>query len=111
MAHDNELTLTDTVFPKFYGLIKLHKNTIALRPIVSTINSPVSKISGILCFVLQQSCPLPKSNVLNSIELKNELKNLFIPDNFFILSLDVTSLFTNITEKLVINSLDRRRLC
>ena len=103
VANDNELTLTDTVYPKFYGLMKLRKNVIALTPKVSTINSTVSKMSGILCSVLQQSCPLPKYNVLNRIELKNELKNLFIPDDYVMLSLDVTSSFTNITGKLVIN--------
>ena len=38
--HNNQLTLTDTVFAKCYGLPKIHKENASLRPIISLVNSP-----------------------------------------------------------------------
>ena len=48
------------------------------------------------------------SHINNSFELKEKLKNITITDEYSLLSLDVTSLFTNISCELVLDSLDRR---
>ena len=50
----------------------------------------------------------PSSHINNSFELKGKLKNITITDEHSLLSLDVTSLFTNISCELVLGSLDRR---
>ena len=48
----------------------------------------------------------PKSDIDNSFALKKKLNNIFIPDEFVLLSLDVNSLLTNVSEKLVLNSIN-----
>ena len=50
----------------------------------------------------------PQSHIDNSYALIKKLKNIEIPDDYILLSLDVTSLFTNITLEAVLNSLERR---
>ena len=47
--HKNTFTLTETVLPKSYGLVKTHKICLPLRPIVSTVNSPTYFLSKLLC--------------------------------------------------------------
>ena len=74
-----------------------------MRPIVSTVNSPLSFIAHHICTLIQKYCPLPASNVPNSLSLIKKLKDIVIPDNFVLLSLDVISLFTNVTIELVCN--------
>ena len=105
---DFDLTFTNTTLSRFYGSPKLHKNNIPFRPIVSTINSPVSFIAHEICNVIQKCCPLPASNIPNSLTLITKLQDIIIPDNYVLLSLDVISLFTNVTMDLVLESLYRR---
>ncbi|XP_014235378.1 uncharacterized protein LOC106658073 [Trichogramma pretiosum] len=50
----------------------------------------------------------PKSHVNNSSELKKKLELIQVPPDFILMSLDVTSLFTNIPLRLVLDSLDKR---
>ena len=94
---DINLTQTDTVLPKFYGLLKTHKFNNPLRPIVSLIGSPSYRIAKILSNVLTKGLPLPKSNVKNSFEMKSCLKNIKIPSGHSLISIDALSLFSNIT--------------
>jgi len=44
----------------------------------------------------------------NSFDLMEKLKNMFISDNHILISLDVTSLFTNIPLDLAIESIEKR---
>ena len=53
-------------------------------------------------------CLYPKSDINNSFELKDNLKDIILDDDHFILSFDVSFLFTNISCNLVLDSLDRR---
>ena len=43
---------SDGLCPRFYGLPKIHKPGIPLRPIVSFVNSPTYAISGYLARIL-----------------------------------------------------------
>ena len=43
---------SDGLCPRFYGLPKIHKLGIPLRPIVSLVNSPTCAISGYLARIL-----------------------------------------------------------
>ncbi|GJQ82924.1 hypothetical protein Trydic_g5927 [Trypoxylus dichotomus] len=38
-----QVTVTEALPPRLYGLLKIHKRDVPLRPIVSTIGAPVSK--------------------------------------------------------------------
>ena len=52
----------------------------------------------------------PISHINNSFELKEKIKDIIIDDDHVLLSLDVSSLFTSIQSKLVLESLEKRCL-
>ena len=87
---------------------KIHKANFPLRPIISTINSPTHFLAKILYNELKDCFPKPKSHINNSLDFKKKINNLFIPDNYVFISLDVCSLFTNILCDLVLHSIDKR---
>lgn len=105
---DVELTQTSTVSPKLYGLPKLHKPNFPIKPGHSNVNSPFSFLSKTLTNHLKNCIPQPASHIKNSFELIDKLKNLHILDDHVLFSLNVASLFTDVTKELVINSFDRR---
>ena len=51
---------------------------------------------------------MPSSHINNSLDLKLKVNSVIIADDYILLSLDVTSLFTNIPLQLVLDSLDKR---
>lgn len=51
--------------------------------------------------------PKPTSYIKSSTELINKVKNLHIPDDHILLSLDATSLYTNTPLQLIKNSMTR----
>ena len=106
--HKNSLTQSDTMLANCYGLTKIHKNDVPLRPIISLINSPTYTLAKILYQELKNSITKPLSHINNSFGLKEKLKDIVLDDDYRLLSLDVTSLFTNIPCQLVLNSLDRQ---
>ena len=106
--HNNELTQTNTNIPKIYGLPKIHKTGIPLRPIVSSIGSPTHKLSKIIDNIIKTSITLPKSFVKDSMDLIKNINNIHTPDDHILISLDVTSLFTNTPLELVRNAIEKR---
>ena len=64
---------------------------------MSGINSLTSFISEFVYHILKNCCPLPKSNVKNSFELIKKLKNTAIPEDYILVSLDVVSMFSNVS--------------
>lgn len=83
--------------PRIYGNPKIHKVGEPLRPIVSCINGPTTGLSKFVTNILNNVSYLGIYNVKNSYELVESLKHVHIPDDYCLLSLDVTSLFTNVT--------------
>src|SRR5690606_9946505 len=49
------LHATGSQIPRFYGLPKVHKNSVPLRPIVSFINSPTYNLSKFVSKLLSKS--------------------------------------------------------
>jgi hypothetical protein len=100
----------DASTAKFYGLPKLHKENIPLRPIVSLPGSPtltyeLSKYLAMILHPLVKTSPHTINNantfLTNITDLKLELDEIMI-------SFDVVSLFTSIpldTEKRITNEL------
>lgn len=100
------LMIYNATSPKFYGLPKIHKPQLKLRPIISSINSPNSKIAGLLCDVLTKAYNRENDYYTHSsFEFSNFINNFKLPDNFVLISLDVVSLFTNIPLQLVVTSI------
>jgi hypothetical protein len=91
--------------PVFYGLPKVHKNPVTLRPVVSGINSLLSVFSNWLDYKLKVLLPHVKSFVKDSATVIKELKSLHIPQNALLFSADATSMYTNIETQLGVASI------
>ena len=82
--------------PRLYGLPKMHKPDVPLRPILSMIGSPTHKLAQWLA-----SCLVPISqhlcsfSVQDSFEFVEQIRQVNLKDQFMC-SFDVTSLFTNV---------------
>ena len=80
--------------PKIYGLPKIHKNN-ALRPIVSTIHSPVSKLGKWLSIAFRPLLGTQSSYLGNSVDVVKKLRNCRIDSNTILCSFDVVSMYTD----------------
>nr|CAJ00247.1 TPA: reverse transcriptase [Schistosoma mansoni] len=82
--------------PRLYGLPKIHKSGLPLRPVLDMNNSAYHTIAKWLMQILKPlHKEIVKHSVKDSFEFVNNIKNLSLKNKFMI-SLDVTSLFTNI---------------
>ena len=102
------LSCSDGILPRAYGLPKIHKPNHPFRIIVSSTNSPLHTFATALHKILHKSIPPAPSFVPNSFALTNKLKNVFIEENYTLISLDVISLFTNIPLDLAVESVSKR---
>ena len=87
---------SDGLCPRFYGLPKIHKPGIPLRPIVSFVNSPTSAISGYLARILSPVVGNTDYTVKNSCEFGDFIKDKTLNACEDLVSFDVVSLFTKI---------------
>jgi len=97
------LNSSNAILPRAYGLPKIHKHGYPLRIIVSSTGSPLHNLASYLHKILCKSLPVPSSHINNSFELINKLSDVYIPDGFSLVSLDVVSLFTNVPIDLITN--------
>lgn len=67
--HKNLLYCTSATAPRLYGLPKVHKLGIPLRPIVSSINVPCYQLSKFIGSILQNLVS-PEYNIKDSISLR-----------------------------------------
>jgi hypothetical protein len=82
--------------PIFYGMPKVHKTPMKLRPVVSCINSFCSIFSTWLDFKMKSLLPLIPSYIKNSSDLIMELKTLQLPPSAKLFTADASSMYTNI---------------
>ena len=82
-----------------YFLKKLHKNPIAVRPIVSGIGGPTEKISSFLDHYLQPVVCKTPSYLKNTKELLTILNSTTITDNTILCTIDVKSLYLSIPQE------------
>lgn len=94
--------------PYIYGLPKLHKNNIPLRPIVSTIGSATYNLSKHLSNILTNIIGKTEYHIKDSWDFHNTIKNNKIPENHILVSFDVVSLYTNIPIELAIKSIKEK---
>ena len=82
--------------PHFYVKPKVHKEGNAGRPVISSINCHTSKISGYVDYHLQPSVKEIPSYVQDTADFFGKINQIdFVPDNSYLVSLDVKSLYTN----------------
>ena len=84
--------------PNFYLLPKIHKNKLPPpgRPIVSANGCPSERISQFVDHFIQPLVHKLPSYLRDSTHFINTIKDLKLPPDAIIASLDVTSLYTNI---------------
>ena len=83
-------------FCRLYGLLKIRKSGVPLRPILDMSTSPYHQTAKWLTDILEPVREkLCKHSLKDSFSFVEEVKNLDVTGKFM-LSLDVTSLFTNV---------------
>ena len=95
---------TDARTPQFYVLPKIHKEHNATlpigypgRPIVSACNSRTENISGFIDEILQPHVKSLDSYVKDTADILRKLQNVpYVPKEALLVTLDVTSLYSNI---------------
>ncbi|BHF81588.1 hypothetical protein SprV_0802472000 [Sparganum proliferum] len=97
---------SDTAMARFYGLPKVHKQGVPLRPIVSLRGTPTFGLSK---WLYQRLCFLTKDSewtVKSAEEFLTRIKHLEVEADEVMVSFDVISLFTSIPPALAINTID-----
>lgn len=98
-----------TIPAKFYGLPKIHKTGTQLRPITSAINSPGKKLASLMVEILTPLFTNDDLHVRNSNICKDKLRDIELDPDEMLVSFDVTSMYTNISTKLAIDIIGKRK--
>ena len=94
--------------PHLYGLPKIHKENIPMRPVISSINSVNYKLASWLSKLLSPALNrISGCHLNNTSEFIEKIRKLGI-DNNVIVSFDVESLYTNIPVTETINLIENR---
>jgi hypothetical protein len=82
--------------PIFYGLPKVHKMPLLLRPVVRTSGSLLAIFSTWLDYKMKGLLPYVLSYIKNSASINKDLKQLHLPEEALVFSADAKSMYTNI---------------
>ncbi|XP_070518872.1 uncharacterized protein [Cardiocondyla obscurior] len=86
----------DSSAPRLYGLPKIHKETIPLRPTVSNIRGPAYQLARYLTKPLQELVGLNDSHIMNARDFVSKITDIGLNNIDILVSFDVVSLFTNV---------------
>ena len=89
-----KLTPKNSKPPQIYGLPKIHKDNVPLRPIVCTIGSPTYKLAKHLSLILSPLIGKTDSHIKNSTHFVEKLYTIWTNETDQMISFDVKSLFT-----------------
>ncbi|XP_066018930.1 uncharacterized protein [Pocillopora verrucosa] len=87
----NQLYPTAENVPKFYGLPKIHKKDVPLRPIVSSIGSVMYDTAKFLAKIMKPLVGLNSHHIVNSEDFVNKIAELEVPPGQKLVSYDVSS--------------------
>lgn len=82
--------------PAIYGLPKIHKPNVPLRPIVDYTRSPLHSLSGYLHSVLRPLVGRTSTYVKDSADFVDKIRNVTLDCEDIMVSFDVKSMFTRI---------------
>ena len=91
-----KLKPTDSQAPRLYGLPKIHKPAVPIRPIVSYTNSPLYQLSRDIADILRPYTKLNQQHCKNSNDFSQFIPQQTIDPDEIMVSFDVESLYTNI---------------
>ena len=93
--------------PKFYGLPKIHKEGVPLRPIVSSIGAASYEISKELARILKPLVGKFIYHVQNTQDFIQQIKDIKLQEDQCMVSFDVKALFTSVPIKPAINTIKK----
>ena len=82
--------------PIFYTLTKIHKPTPVGTPIISGCDGPTERISAFVDRLIQPIAQKQDSYLKDTTDFLNFIESTKLPKNTVLVSMDVTSLYTNI---------------
>ena len=82
----------------FYTLTKIHKPLPVGRPIISGCEGPTERISSFADHLLQPIAQKQKSYLKDTTDFINFIEKTEVSQNTILISMDVTSLYTNIPQ-------------
>ena len=91
-----KLTPKNVIMPRIYGLPKIHKSGIPLRPIVHIIESPTYDLAKHLAKTLKPLVGKSFSFSKDSSQLVGRMKDWKVDENALLTSFDVVSLYKKI---------------
>ena len=92
----NKMYPTGASSPKLYGLPKIHKKNNPLRPIVSSRGSVTCGVAKELARILKPLTGNTIHHISNSMEFADDIKKIKLEEGEYIISYDVSALFTSI---------------
>ena len=81
--------------PVFYTLKKIHKPTPVARPIISGCDGPTERISAFVDHLIQPIAEKRASYLKYTTDFRNFIEKTKLPKSRILVSMDVTSLYTN----------------
>ena len=91
------------MYAKLYGLPKLHKPGVPMRPIVSFCGSPTYQLSKHLTTILKPLTDESRHKLQSTETFIDAIKTVQVPDDHKLVSFDVKSLFTSIPLQLALD--------
>ena len=82
--------------PKFYGLPKVHKAAVPLRPIVASRGSLMYETARLVADILSPLVGQSEHHLKNSADLVQKLSQYTVTTAECLVSYDVTALFTSV---------------
>ncbi len=114
MRSDHKIKHSCFPLPRISGSPKIHKKDTPLRPIIDYTGSIGYNVSRSLSDIISPLVGKTDHHVLNSKQLAEDLENITVRDDEYMISHDVVSLFTNtpvdLTLKIIRQKLDRTLL-
>nr|XP_050041095.1 uncharacterized protein LOC126538259 [Dermacentor andersoni] len=98
----HRLLCTNGSAPAIYGLPKVHKPGVPLRPIVDFTRSPLHRLSGYLHQVLGPLTGKTATHISNSYAFVEKVRDISLDEDDIMVSFDVKSLFTSVPVDLAV---------
>ncbi|XP_060519160.1 uncharacterized protein LOC132697634 [Cylas formicarius] len=103
-----KLSNSEALPPILYGLPKIHKEAVPLRPIVSAIGSPTYHLAKHLTKLLEPLIGRTASHIKDSTQFIQKIKNITLSPKDILVSFDVVSLFTMVPVKETLDLISAR---
>ena len=98
------LTPNPPRIPIFYTLTKIHKPTPVERPIIAGCDGPTERMSTFLDRLIQSISQKQDWYVKDKTDFLNFIKSAKLPKNTFLVSMGITSLYTNLPHEGGVNT-------